>query len=98
MPLKFEGPAAEHALGFARVHEGYAAIAIVTRLAGRLGAESGLPAPGWQGTYAVVPRNFVLRRTFDVLEGQSGGARELTGRLPLEQVLAECPVALLEVR
>jgi (1->4)-alpha-D-glucan 1-alpha-D-glucosylmutase len=98
LPLKIEGPAAEHALGFARVHEGYAALVFVTRLVGRLPAEERLPVPNWQGTFAVIPRNFTSRRTIDALTGETGGARELTGHLPLEHVLAACPVALLEVR
>jgi (1->4)-alpha-D-glucan 1-alpha-D-glucosylmutase len=98
VPLKIEGPAADRALGFARIHDGFATITLVTRLVGRLPVTDQLPVPNWQGTYAVVPRNFVLRRTFDVLESHSGGERELTGRLPLDEVLATCPVALLEVR
>ena len=97
VPLKIEGPAADQVLGFARVHDGYAALVFVTRLVGRLTPGESLPAPDWKGTHAVVPRNFVLRHVSDVMDSQPGG-RELTGRLPMDQVLATCPVALLEVR
>jgi (1->4)-alpha-D-glucan 1-alpha-D-glucosylmutase len=98
VPLKIEGPAKDHALGFARVHDGYAAIVLVTRLAGRLSAGENLPVPPWKGTSVVVPRNFIMRRTFDVMRSEIDAPRELAGRLPLEQVLTGCPVALLEVR
>jgi (1->4)-alpha-D-glucan 1-alpha-D-glucosylmutase len=97
-PLKIEGPAKDHALGFARVHDGYAAIVLVTRLPGALPPGKTLPVPDWKGTYAVIPRNFVTRRIFDAMANEIGAPRELTGRLPLEQVLEACPVALLEVR
>jgi (1->4)-alpha-D-glucan 1-alpha-D-glucosylmutase len=98
VPLKIEGPAKHHALGFARIHDGYAAIVLVTRLPGSLPQGEGLPVPDWKGTYAVIPRNFVTRRIFDAMANEIGAPRELTGRLPLEQVLNACPVALLEVR
>jgi (1->4)-alpha-D-glucan 1-alpha-D-glucosylmutase len=98
IPLKIEGPAKDHVLGFARVHDGYAAIVLVTRLPGALPQGDGLPVPDWKGTYVVVPRNFVTRRIIDVMANENGAPRELTGRLPLDQVLVACPVALLEVR
>jgi maltooligosyltrehalose synthase len=98
LPLKIEGPAQDHALGFARVHEGFAALVLVTRLPGRLSVTKGLPKPDLKGTHAVIPRNFVLRRTFDAMQSEASGPRELSGRLPLDEVLATCPVALLEVR
>jgi hypothetical protein len=40
----------------------------------------------------------VTRRIIDVMANENGAPRELTGRLPLDQVLELCPVALLEVR
>jgi (1->4)-alpha-D-glucan 1-alpha-D-glucosylmutase len=99
VPLKIEGPRAGHAIGFMRVFEGFAAIILATRLPGRFGTgPDGLPVIDWKGTFALIPRNSVLRRTFDVLDPQRGGGRELAGRLPLDLVLATCPVALLEVR
>ncbi len=59
--LKIEGPRADHAIGFMRVHEGHAAIALATRLPGRFATgPHGLPAVDWTGTFAVVPRNFVF--------------------------------------
>ncbi len=97
--LKIEGPQADHAIGFIRVHEGYAVIVLATRLPSQFEpGPNGLPVIDWTGTSVVIPRNFLLRRTFDVLQGQTGGERELAGRLPLDSVFATCPVALLEVR
>jgi len=102
-PLKIEGPHAEHFLGFVRVHEGRAAITLVTRFLGRLDAVSDtfrLIPSFCRGTVAVMPRNLLGRRIFDVLRGQNdgGGGDVLTGRLSIGEALTALPVALLEVR
>ena len=86
---------------FARVHEGRAAMTVVTRLPGHLPGIGPVPLADpsiWNGTYIVTPRNFLGRRTNDVMARQTGQGTEMTGRLPLSEVLATLPVALLEVR
>ena len=96
VPLRIEGPQAHQALAFARVHEGRAAITVVTRLAGQAELTRPLlPAPMWKGTALALPRSLLGRSCTDIL-GESG---ELAaGRLPLAELLSRLPVALLEVR
>ncbi len=101
VPLRVDGERADHVLAFARVHEGRAAMTIVTRLPGHLpgiGTASLADPAIWSGTYVVTPRNFIGRRTIDVMESDKTAGKEMTGRLPLADVLAALPVALLEVR
>jgi (1->4)-alpha-D-glucan 1-alpha-D-glucosylmutase len=98
VPLKTEGKMADHALAFARVHEGRAAVTIVTRLAARLEGVQETPlaaGSAWQGTAIVLPRNLHARRLHDVLGGP--GCTEASGRLLIAGLLARLPVALLEV-
>ena len=101
VPLRVEGERAEHVLAFARVHEGRAAITIVTRLPGHLPGIETVPLADpaiWSGTYVVTPRNFLGRRTIDVMGSEKAEGKEMSGRLPLSDILARLPVALLEVR
>ncbi|MYU05214.1 malto-oligosyltrehalose synthase [Streptomyces sp. SID8366] len=79
-PLPAEGPAADHCTAFARSGE---VITAVTRLSLRL-AESG----GWRDTTLPLPPG----RWADALDP----AREFTGRVPLTDLFAPRPVALLE--
>ena len=100
-PLRVEGERAANVLAFARVHEGRACIVAVTRLPGRLplaGDQPKVDPAAWAGTFLVSPRNFFARRSVDVLAGEEGPGKEITGRLPLDEVFATIPVALLEVR
>ena len=97
IPLKIEGKLAQHAFGFARLYEGRAAVAVVTRLAAKLeGLEEQplLPASRWQGTALILPRNLQGRRFEDVFGGP--GHTGTSGRLLLSDVLSKLPVALLE--
>ncbi|MBV8397228.1 MAG: malto-oligosyltrehalose synthase, partial [Acetobacteraceae bacterium] len=99
VPLKLEGKMADHALAFARVHEGRAAVTVVTRLAARLEGVQEVPLVGdaaWQGTAIILPRNLNGRRIDDVLGGPGGA--DGSGRLLLAGLLARLPVALLEVQ
>jgi (1->4)-alpha-D-glucan 1-alpha-D-glucosylmutase len=98
LPLRIEGKMAEHTLAYARIHEGRAAIAVVTRLAGRqdLAGKPLLPPSSWRGTAMLVPRNLVGRQISDVLGGR--GEAAASGRVVLADLLAKLPVALLEVR
>ncbi|TXJ86911.1 malto-oligosyltrehalose synthase [Streptomyces lavendulae] len=79
-PLPAEGPAADHCTAFARSGE---VITAVTRLSLRL-AESG----GWRDTTLPLPPG----RWADALDPE----REFTGRVPLTDLFAPRPVALLE--
>ena len=103
LPLRFEGPMAEHAIGFARTYEGRAFVMMATRLAASLpGVEGSLlvESKAWNATVAVLPRLLTGRRVHDVLH-DALGRKELTpagGRLLLSDVLTSFPVALLEVR
>ena len=100
-PLRVEGPRADHVVAFARVFEGRAAIVAVTRLPAQLyGSDVRLAAGAqvWDGTFIVTPRNFLTRRTVDVLVPDGDVGKQMTGRLPVSEFLATFPVALLEVR
>ena len=101
IPLKTEGERADNLVAFARVHEGRAAITVVTRLPGHLYG-AGVDAPAgpvaWGDTFLVLPRNFNGRRRFDVLSGETVDGNGMTGSLPVAGLLAALPVALLEVR
>ena len=99
-PIKIEGPAAAHVIGLARIHEGYAALAFVPRLPATLGVSGApsIPIAALRATVAVMPRQFIGRRTFDALSHKNGAGREITGKLRLDEVFATVPVALLEVR
>ncbi|MET7378878.1 malto-oligosyltrehalose synthase [Streptomyces sp. NPDC005526] len=79
-PLPAEGPAADHCLAFTRSGE---AITAVTRLSLRL-AEAG----GWRDTRLPLPPG----RWTDVLAPE----RRFEGEVPLAELFAHLPVALLE--
>ena len=98
VPLKIEGKLSQHAFGFARLYEGRAAVAVVTRLSAKLEGlteQPLLPASAWQGTAIILPRNLQGRRFEDVFGG-SGHTGHLAALL-LSEVLSKLPVALLEV-
>ena len=93
-----EGPRAANVLAFARVHRGEAVLAVVTRLSAGILGESGVPRVPpevWRGTELVLPRVDTVRDWREALTGAvlAGPA----GRLPVGEVLAGLPVALLEV-
>ncbi|MBV9782960.1 MAG: malto-oligosyltrehalose synthase [Acidisphaera sp.] len=97
--LKVEGRLAEHAFAFARIHEGRAAVIVVTRLAGRLPGIEARPLVAynaWQGTSIAVPRSLAGRQYHDVFGGP--GRTGSAGRLLLGEVLSALPVAMLELR
>jgi len=98
IPLGIEGPASDHAVAFARVHEGRAAIAVAARFAANLERSADHPLPAgaaWAGTYLSIPRSLAGRRASDVMGDMDG---PLPGRLRVGDVLSRLPVALLEVR
>ncbi|GAB2908065.1 malto-oligosyltrehalose synthase [Streptomyces heilongjiangensis] len=79
-PLAAAGPAAGHCVAFARSG---AVVTAVTRLSLRLAG-----AGGWAGTRLALPAG----RWADVL----GGERVFTGEVPVAELFAGLPVALLE--
>jgi len=91
-PLEVRGALAEHVCAFARVADDAAAVTVVPRLLARRGGEAAPLGPEyWQDTALDLPAD-VGRRLRDVLTGA-----EVAGdTLPLGQVLAHFPVALLE--
>jgi (1->4)-alpha-D-glucan 1-alpha-D-glucosylmutase len=97
--LRLDGKLADHAVAFARAHEGRAMVTIVTRLAARLDGLIEAPLAtrsSWQGTAVILPRNLTGRRITDILGGSSFPGN--SGRLLLADLLAELPVALLEMQ
>ncbi len=98
VPLRVEGEFADHALAFARVHEGHAAIVVATRLS--LGVDPSLDVPlvsvtNWKDTAIVPPRSLVDRRIVHILDKE--GDDMSTTRIPLARALARLPVALMEL-
>jgi (1->4)-alpha-D-glucan 1-alpha-D-glucosylmutase len=107
VPLRIDGPAAAHALAFLRTHEGRAVIIAVSRLSARLlGTQAGtegfpvIPPAGWQGTAAVLPRHVNGRKLVDMFSdaGRQLEPASASGRLPLADIFAALPIALLEAR
>ncbi len=97
-PVAVEGPRAANVLAFARAHRGQAVIAVVTRLSAGVLGDSGVPRVAsdvWRGTELVLPRADTARDWREALTGAV--LAESGGRLPLGEVLAGLPVALLEV-
>ena len=99
IPLHVEGPAAEHAIAFARQHDDEIVIAVVTRLSAvAQGLDTPLLEPEfWKGTQLLLPRSLIRRSLTDALR-DSGPEMTipLNGHLRLDDVLAHLPVALLE--
>jgi (1->4)-alpha-D-glucan 1-alpha-D-glucosylmutase len=108
--LAVEGPQAENLIALSRNLDGKAIIAVTTRLPTRLLGTPERddleitspihPDPArCHGTSINLPRNFMTRPISDVLGGVSGDGllNKGDGRLPIANVLASLPVALLEV-
>ena len=99
VPLRLEGPFADHALAFARVHEGRSAIVIATRLPMTIDAPADEPlvnAGNWRETAILLPRSLVDRKLVHILDGEV----EIMSatRLSLAGMLSRLPVALMELR
>ena len=99
VPLRIEGPAADHALAFARQHEGQTMITVVSRLGSACARDAPvLPSEFWQGTHLVVGRSVPGQEMSDVLAPQR--PRQMVppnGRVELQRVVTDVPVALLGV-
>jgi (1->4)-alpha-D-glucan 1-alpha-D-glucosylmutase len=99
LPLRVDGPRAEHIFAFARVHEGRAAIVIVTRCPAGLALDGDQPVvqkAEWDATLIHVPRILTGRHVGSVLDSE--WSRELTARMPVSELLSTLPVAVLEVK
>jgi (1->4)-alpha-D-glucan 1-alpha-D-glucosylmutase len=95
--LKVEGAFAGHALASLRSVEGHHAITVISRCPGGFDIKETphIPATDWGGTSVLIPRNLVGLSMRDVLG--MGGSGALPARLQLQDILADLPVALLEV-
>ena len=101
--LRIDGPAAAHAIAFARLHEGRAVVVAGCRLPAALLAAAGA-APGtleigpaaWQRTAIVLPRRLQRRRFADVFDRAGRQVAAAAGALALADLFAALPVALLE--
>jgi len=97
-PLAAEGPRAAHVLAFARLHRGRAVLAVASRLSARLLGASPqplIPYEEWRGTELALPRVAEARTWREALTGTVfAGPGD---RLPVGDILARLPVALLEV-
>jgi (1->4)-alpha-D-glucan 1-alpha-D-glucosylmutase len=105
--IRLDGPAADHALAFARMHEGRAIVVAVSRLvAGWLDSGGGsdrnlnVPPASWKETSAILPRSLHGRGLVSVLDPRAADPvwRETGGRVRLVDMFASLPVALLEAR
>ena len=101
LPLTLQGPAAEHAIAFARTHEGRATIVVTGRLMSLLLGENDSPLADpsrWADTAVMLPRNLQSRRWTDLLGGSAVAAPrfEHAQKLLLSEIFATFPVALLE--
>ena len=99
--LRIDGPAADHALAFARIHHGHAAITVVPRLPARVMGDAGLLLnfASHPGTSIILPRQLQGRAMQDALAGPDRPSPVVatSTRLSLSSVFATLPVALLEV-
>ncbi len=101
IPLRVEGPLAEHVLAYARVLEGRAALVAVTRLSAKQGLVDAIPLidPAlWRGTAILLPRSLAEREATDALEPDSNVLAEVKSmsRLNVAQMFRRLPVAVLE--
>jgi (1->4)-alpha-D-glucan 1-alpha-D-glucosylmutase len=101
-PIKVEGPGEDHVIAFIRQSADQSVIALVSRLSAKTGVTDvpHIPNDFWQGTHLLMPRSLHGRRVIDVLgQGPDGceNASPMQARLPVRDVLAHLPVALLEV-
>ena len=98
VPLRLDGPAADHVIAFARVLDGQSVIVAVTRLPFTLGVHEdvlSIDPARWQETAILLPRSFAETLATDVFG--AGSAKTLGSRLSLARIFAELPVAMLEV-
>ncbi len=99
LPLRLEGPFADQAVAFARVHEGQSVIVVGTRLLMGVDPSAETPlvdAGNWRETVVLLPPSLVDQQLVHILG--KGDETMSTARLSLARVLARLPVALMELR
>ncbi len=98
-PLKVEGPAECHCLAYLRELDDTHVITLVTRLPATLGCDQSalIAKSAWSGTHVVLPRSLQGRPITSVLSGAEIGNVAIEGHVRLDVILADLPVALLEV-
>jgi (1->4)-alpha-D-glucan 1-alpha-D-glucosylmutase len=100
LPLRTEGPAAEHLVAFARRHGPEVVVAVAPRLLADL-TDSGLRPPlgdlVWRDTTVLLPAEFAAGPYRDLLTGHHVTPRPTPDScaLPIAELLAVFPVALL---
>ena len=97
--VRVEGPAADHIVAFERQLGDQTVITIVSRLSATLLHDLPLIPPSfWEGTELVLPRYLQGRRMIEALaDGAGACVVPEDGRMGLARILADLPVALLEV-
>jgi (1->4)-alpha-D-glucan 1-alpha-D-glucosylmutase len=96
LPLQVTGALADHAIAFAREHQGRYAVVIVTRLAARLLSGDDLPlvpAAAWGDTCVRLPAGCPVSAWQDAFS--QCGVEARGDAIPLASALAALPVALL---
>ena len=99
LPLAVAGSKSQHVVAFARTHGEHTVLVIAPRLAfGLTGGQERLPlgVEVWGDTAVQLPGSVHARRYRNVLTEEVLCGTGLTDRLPVGQVLARFPVALLE--
>ena len=99
VPLRIDGPLADHVVAYARVLEGRTVIAAGSRLAAKLPGTADAPLvrpASWLDTAVVLPRTLMGRRAADVFS--ENRTSDTNGRLPVATLFATLPVALLEIQ
>lgn len=95
-PLPLSGPRAEHAIAFARQHDGQWLVVVAPRLgAGLLGENNTplIPTEHWEDTYLELPAALDSPSLVSVFTNNRHQAR--AGKLGLRELLAEFPLNLL---
>jgi (1->4)-alpha-D-glucan 1-alpha-D-glucosylmutase len=95
LPIDAAGEQARHLIAFARVFDGQCALVVVPRFVFELAAGAGrplVPASRWGDTAVVLPEE--LRAT-PLRDALGGGRYAPNVRLPVGELLAQFPVALL---
>jgi (1->4)-alpha-D-glucan 1-alpha-D-glucosylmutase len=104
VPLQARGPAADHVVAFARVHEGEAVLVAVGRHYAAMLEPSVtfplVPAGAWDGTFLNLPRNLQLPGWSNTLSASRDAEERLIAAgpldIPLSLLFKDLPVALWE--
>jgi malto-oligosyltrehalose synthase len=94
LPLVASGPAADHILAFARIHDTATAVIAVGHLPTRLLAEADslrIPPERWRDTELIVPSDLAGRNVANAL---GDGDVTLGARVPIAELIRELPVAV----